>query len=100
MAVPAKDTAASVRGQKILLKRERPSEEQKRGWAAGTERDLVQLGLHRRGHLRVRVPEEVAREGLLRPGLSAVVRVDTRTGADRSVLDRASAPRPASTASR
>jgi membrane fusion protein, multidrug efflux system len=50
--------------------------------------------------VRVRVPEEVAREGLLRPGLSAVVRVDTRTGADRSVLDRASAPRPVSTASR
>ncbi len=50
--------------------------------------------------VRVRVPEEVAREGLLRPGLSAVVRVDTRTGADRSVLDRDSAPRPVSTASR
>ncbi|MEL6060587.1 MULTISPECIES: HlyD family secretion protein [unclassified Methylobacterium] len=50
--------------------------------------------------VRVRVPEEVAREGLLRPGLSAVVRVDTRAGADRSVLDRAARARPVSTASR
>ncbi|MCJ2073804.1 HlyD family secretion protein [Methylobacterium sp. J-030] len=50
--------------------------------------------------VRVRVPEEVAREGLLRPGLSAVVRVDTRGGADRSVLDRAARERPVSTASR
>ena len=50
--------------------------------------------------VRVRVPEDVAREGLLRPGLSAVVRVDTRTGADRSVLDRAEAGRTISTASR
>jgi len=50
--------------------------------------------------VRVRVPEEVAREGLLRPGLSAVVRVDTRAGADRSVLDRAARERPVSTASR
>jgi membrane fusion protein, multidrug efflux system len=50
--------------------------------------------------VRVRVPESVAREGLLRPGLSAVVRVDTRSGADRSVLDRAAAGRPISTASR
>ena len=39
--------------------------------------------------VRVRVPEEIAREGLLRPGLSAEVRVDTRTGTDRSVLDQA-----------
>jgi membrane fusion protein (multidrug efflux system) len=50
--------------------------------------------------VRVRVPEDVAREGLLRPGLSAVVRVDTRAGADRSVLDRAADERPVSTASR
>jgi membrane fusion protein (multidrug efflux system) len=50
--------------------------------------------------VRVRVPEDVAREGLLRPGLSAVVRVDTRAGADRSVLDRAAGERPVSTASR
>ena len=50
--------------------------------------------------VRVRVPEAVAREGLLRPGLSAVVRVDTRGGADRSVLDRAAGARPVSTASR
>jgi len=50
--------------------------------------------------VRVRVPEDVAREGLLRPGLSAVVRVDTRAGADRSVLDRAARERPVSTASR
>ncbi|MGU3665543.1 HlyD family secretion protein [Methylobacterium sp. A49B] len=50
--------------------------------------------------VRVRVPEAVAREGLLRPGLSAVVRVDTRAGADRSALDRAEAARPVSTASR
>ena len=39
--------------------------------------------------VRVRVPEAVAREGLLRPGLSAEVRVDTRAGTDRSVLDQA-----------
>ena len=50
--------------------------------------------------VRVRVPEAVAREGLLRPGLSAVVRVDTRVGADRSVLDRATAAPPVSTVSR
>ena len=50
--------------------------------------------------VRVRVPETVAREGLLRPGLSAVVRVDTRAGADRSVLDRAAGERPVTTASR
>jgi membrane fusion protein, multidrug efflux system len=50
--------------------------------------------------VRVRVPEEVAREGLLRPGLSAVVRVDTRTGTDRSVLDHAAGERPVTTASR
>lgn len=39
--------------------------------------------------VRVRVPEDVAREGLLRPGLSAVVRVDTRAGAGRPVTDLA-----------
>ncbi|SFL99895.1 HlyD family secretion protein [Methylobacterium pseudosasicola] len=39
--------------------------------------------------VRVRVPEAVAREGLLRPGLSVEVRVDTRAGTDRSVLDHA-----------
>jgi membrane fusion protein (multidrug efflux system) len=50
--------------------------------------------------VRVRVPEDVAREGLLRPGLSAVVRVDTRTGTDRSVLDHAAGARPVATASR
>ncbi|MCJ2017214.1 HlyD family secretion protein [Methylobacterium sp. E-065] len=50
--------------------------------------------------VRVRVPDDIAREGLLRPGLSAVVRVDTRAGADRSVLDRAARERPISTASR
>ena len=37
--------------------------------------------------VRVRVPEEIAREGFLRPGLSAVVRVDTREGTDRAVTD-------------
>lgn len=37
--------------------------------------------------VRVRVPEDVAREGFLRPGLSAVVKVDTREGADRAVSD-------------
>ncbi len=35
--------------------------------------------------VRVHVPEDVAREGLLRPGLSVVVRVDTRDGADAPV---------------
>jgi membrane fusion protein (multidrug efflux system) len=35
--------------------------------------------------VRVHVPEDVAREGLLRPGLSVVVRVDTREGADAPV---------------
>ena len=39
--------------------------------------------------VRVRVPEDVAREGFLRPGLSAVVRVDTREGTDRAVSDLA-----------
>jgi membrane fusion protein (multidrug efflux system) len=50
--------------------------------------------------VRVRVPEDVAREGLLRPGLSAVVRVDTRAGADKPVNAHAGADRPAETASR
>ena len=36
--------------------------------------------------VRVRVPEDVAREGLLRPGLSVVVRVDTRAGTDAPLL--------------
>lgn len=35
--------------------------------------------------VRVHVPETIAREGLLRPGLSVVVRVDTRDGADAPV---------------
>ncbi|GJE71423.1 HlyD family secretion protein [Methylorubrum podarium] len=35
--------------------------------------------------VRVHVPEDVAGEGLLRPGLSVVVRVDTREGADAPV---------------
>ena len=35
--------------------------------------------------VRVRVPEEVAREGLLRPGLSVYVRVDTRDGREPRV---------------
>ncbi|MEH3116486.1 MAG: HlyD family secretion protein [Methylorubrum populi] len=35
--------------------------------------------------VRVQVPEAIAREGLLRPGLSVVVRVDTREGADAPV---------------
>ena len=39
--------------------------------------------------VRVRVPEDVAREGFLRPGLSAVVKVDTREGTDRAVSDLA-----------
>ncbi|MDP4005039.1 HlyD family secretion protein [Methylobacterium sp. NEAU K] len=50
--------------------------------------------------VRVRVSEEVAREGLLRPGLSALVRVDTRAGTDRSALDRAAGEPPVGTASR
>ncbi len=33
--------------------------------------------------VRVKVPLAVAREGFLRPGLSAVVRVDTRTAEER-----------------
>ena len=35
--------------------------------------------------VRVHVPETIAREGLLRPGLSVVVNVDTRTGTDAPV---------------
>jgi membrane fusion protein, multidrug efflux system len=35
--------------------------------------------------VRVHVPETIAREGLLRPGLSVVVKVDTREGADAPV---------------
>ncbi len=35
--------------------------------------------------VRVQVPADVAREGVLRPGLSVVVRVDTRDGADAPV---------------
>ncbi|SFG53589.1 HlyD family secretion protein [Methylobacterium gossipiicola] len=34
--------------------------------------------------VRVRVPADVAREGLLRPGLSVTVRVDTRAGVTRT----------------
>jgi membrane fusion protein (multidrug efflux system) len=41
--------------------------------------------------VRVKVPASVAREGLLRPGLSAVVRVDTRTEAGRPSTDVAEA---------
>ncbi len=40
--------------------------------------------------VRVHVPEDVAGEGLLRPGLSVVVRVDTREGADAPVQRLAS----------
>ncbi len=40
--------------------------------------------------VRVRVPEEVAREGLLRPGLSVVVRVDTRASTRPSPRPRSS----------
>ena len=36
--------------------------------------------------VRVKVPAEVAAEGLLRPGLSVTVRVDTREGADAPLL--------------
>ncbi|GJE58668.1 HlyD family secretion protein [Methylobacterium trifolii] len=36
--------------------------------------------------VRIHVPAEVAAEGLLRPGLSVVVRVDTREGADAPLL--------------
>jgi membrane fusion protein (multidrug efflux system) len=32
--------------------------------------------------VRVHVPADVAREGILRPGLSVTVRVDTREGAE------------------
>ncbi|WP_375455776.1 HlyD family secretion protein [uncultured Methylobacterium sp.] len=39
--------------------------------------------------VRVRVPAEVAAEGLLRPGLSVTVRVDTREGADAPLLQTA-----------
>lgn len=42
--------------------------------------------------VRVHVPEDVAREGLLRPGLSVVVRVDTRAGADAPVQRLAARP--------
>lgn len=35
--------------------------------------------------VRVHVPEDVAREGLLRPGLSVVVKVDTREGTEAPV---------------
>ena len=42
--------------------------------------------------VRVHVPEDVAREGLLRPGLSVVVRVDTREGADAPVQKLAVRP--------
>ena len=35
--------------------------------------------------VRIHVPADVAREGLLRPGLSVVVKVDTREGADAPV---------------
>ncbi len=41
--------------------------------------------------VRIRVPAEVAREGLLRPGMSVVVSVDTRTGTasgNRSLASR------------
>ena len=39
--------------------------------------------------VRVRVPDSIAREGFLRPGLSAVVKVDTREGTERAVSDLA-----------
>ncbi|ACB82681.1 secretion protein HlyD family protein [Methylorubrum populi BJ001] len=42
--------------------------------------------------VRVHVPEDVAREGLLRPGLSVVVRVDTRAGAGAPVQRLAARP--------
>ena len=42
--------------------------------------------------VRVKVPAELAREGILRPGLSVVAKVDTRTGSDRPVAE---APQPA-----
>ena len=38
--------------------------------------------------VRVRVPAEVAREGVLRPGLSVTVRVDTREAATKTAADR------------
>ncbi|MGU3360155.1 HlyD family secretion protein [Methylobacterium sp. M6A4_1b] len=38
--------------------------------------------------VRVRVPADVAREGILRPGLSVTVRVDTRAGAEAAEGDR------------
>lgn len=44
--------------------------------------------------VRVHVPEDVAREGLLRPGLSVVVRVDTREAGAREPAQ----PEPARTA--
>jgi membrane fusion protein, multidrug efflux system len=42
--------------------------------------------------VRVRVPEDIAREGFLRPGLSVVVRVDTREGLERPVTAVAGTP--------
>ena len=36
--------------------------------------------------VRVRVPADIAAEGLLRPGLSVTVRIDTRDGADAPLL--------------
>ena len=45
--------------------------------------------------VRIRVPADIAAEGLLRPGLSVVVRVDTRDGADAPLLRTAgSSPAP------
>jgi membrane fusion protein (multidrug efflux system) len=38
--------------------------------------------------VRVHVPADVAREGLLRPGLSVTVRVDTREAATKAAADR------------
>jgi membrane fusion protein, multidrug efflux system len=39
--------------------------------------------------VRIRVPAEIAREGLLRPGMSVVVRINTKTGA---LADNGAAP--------
>ncbi len=41
--------------------------------------------------VRVKVPADVAAEGLLRPGLSVVARVDTRTDAERAAAARTAA---------
>ncbi len=41
--------------------------------------------------IRVKVPLDVAREGFLRPGLSAEVRVDTRTAEQRAAAQMAEA---------